>query len=473
MLVELWRSRRGRSRTWSVEADGTRDRSMDRGLTANKDRTLDWRETSIARRRKKNKVSNPRNPTPCLSLAVNLVCVLVDYRVVNTGSKTKYRLSIDSEREMLRERCAILSISTTTCNMRNPKTCNVGLLILTIKNINVIGREPKGVRSGCAWREVRSRCVWTEPEYKQRIKPQVVIVRNRDSKSAVRWSSEEKTRKKTEKRKVESWGGEPVPAEQLPRKEGSVIKREETEKPNKAREVTKSRKRIKKGEFRSQSESKIKGTEEFNKARKVMENRRRTGERQLKSLSEDRVKRTESASTYSNKEAKRPSKTRGKAEQPSGKLSGIHKPNLSRYKSILLSSKGAYYESPYCNRKQTKWEYTQMSMSVWNMIKTCMLDRILKLCAWNKYPRNYEVTNEYIVCMMYDKINIHTLTIPTIKWKHHISELRFCKMLKHTCEFTRNKKIWNSIALVKGSVTHGLCVIRKYMLYAMLGLLLN
>ena len=81
-----------------------------------------------------------------------------------------------------------------------------------------------------------------------------------------------------------------------------------------------------------------------------------------------------------------------------------------------------------------------MSMSVWNMIKTCMLDRILKLYAWNKYPRNYEVTIEYIVCMMYDKINIHTLTIPTIKWKHHISELRFCKMLKHACEFIRNKK---------------------------------
>ena len=154
-----------------VEADSTRDQMTDKGWTADKDRTLDWRETSTARRRKKTKVSNPRNPTPCLSLAVNFVCVLIDYRVENTGSKIKDGLSIDSEREMLRERNAILSISTTICNVRNPKTRKVGLLILTVKNINVIGREPRGVRSGCVWRGVRSRCVWTEPEYKQRIKP--------------------------------------------------------------------------------------------------------------------------------------------------------------------------------------------------------------------------------------------------------------------------------------------------------------
>ena len=286
-------------------------------------------------------------------------------------------------------------------------------------------------------------------------------MRNRDSKSAERWSSEAKTKKKTKKSKVESPRGESVLAVQLPRKEGSITKSEGTEKPNKAREVTESRRRIGEGEFRSLNESRIKGIGKFNKARKVTKNRRRTRERQFRSLSEDRTKRTKSASTYSDKEAKRPSKTKGKAKQLTGKLSGIHKPNLSRYKSILLNSKGAYYESPYCNRKQTKWEYTQMCMSVWNMIKTCMLDRNLKLCAWNKYPRNYEVTNEYIVCMMYDKINIHTLTIPTIKWKHHISELRFCKMLKHACEFMRNKKIWNSIAWVKSSVTHGMCVIRK------------
>ena len=86
-------------------------------------------------------------------------------------------------------------------------------------------------------------------------------MRNRDSKSAVRRSSKEKTRKKTENRKVESRGGELVPAEQLSRKEGSITKREETGKPNKAREVIKSRKRIEKGEFRSLSVSKIKGTE--------------------------------------------------------------------------------------------------------------------------------------------------------------------------------------------------------------------
>ena len=179
VLAELWRRHRGRQRTWSIEADGTRDWSTDKSWTANKDRTSDWRETSTAnkdrtsdwrktstaRRRKKKKVSNPRNPTPCLSPAVNLVCVLVDYRVVNIGSKTKYRLSIDSEREMLRERCVILSIRTT-CNVRNPKACNVGLLIFTEKKIiNVIGRESRGVRRRCAWREVRCRCAWTEPEY--------------------------------------------------------------------------------------------------------------------------------------------------------------------------------------------------------------------------------------------------------------------------------------------------------------------
>ena len=102
-----------------------------------------------------------------------------------------------------------------------------------------------------------------------------------------------------------------------------------------------------------------------------------------------------------------------------------------------------------------------MSMCVWNMIKTCMLDGIPKLYACNKYPRNYVMTIEYIVCMMYDKINMHTLTIPTIKWKYHINELRFCKMLKHACKFTRNKKIGNIIALVRGKVTHDLCVLRK------------
>ena len=262
-----------------VEADGTRDRTTNKGWTANKDRTSDWRETSTAQRRKKAKVSNPRNPTPCLSLAVNIVCVLIDYRAENTGSKMKDRLSIDSEKEMPRERNAILSIRTTICNVQNPKTRKVGLLILTVKNINVIGREPRGVRSGCIWRGVRSRCVWTEPKYKQRIKPQVVTVRNRDLKSAERWSSEGKTKKKTEKSKVESPRGESVLTEQLPRKEGSVTKSEGTEKPNKARKVTKSRRRIGEGEFKSLSESRIKGTEKFNKARKVTKNRRRTGER--------------------------------------------------------------------------------------------------------------------------------------------------------------------------------------------------
>ena len=286
-------------------------------------------------------------------------------------------------------------------------------------------------------------------------------MRNRDSKSAVKRRLEEKTRKKTEERKVESRGGEPVPAERLSKREGSASRREETGKPNQTKEVIKKHKRVEKEEPRSPS-VRTEGIGEFNKARDKTENRRSTRVRQPRSPSEDRVKRTgERANTYSVKKAIRSSKNRARAKRSPGKLSGIHKPNFCRYELILFSSKGAYYESPNCNRKQTKWEYTQMSMCVWNMIKTCMLDRILKLYACNKYPRNYVVTIEYIVCMVYDKINMHTLTIPTIKWKHHISELRFCKMLKHACEFTRNKLIGNSIALVRGSVTHGLCVIRE------------
>ena len=74
-----------------------------------------------------------------------------------------------------------------------------------------------------------------------------------------------------------------------------------------------------------------------------------------------------------------------------------------------------------------------------------MIDGNLKLCIWNCYPRRYVMINVNIVYMMYDEININTLTIPTTKWKHHTSELRSCIMLKHACEFMSNKKICNRI----------------------------
>ena len=102
-----------------------------------------------------------------------------------------------------------------------------------------------------------------------------------------------------------------------------------------------------------------------------------------------------------------------------------------------------------------------MCMSDCNLIRRCMIDRNLKLCIWNWYSRSYVMINGNIVCMMYDEINIHILTILTTKWKHHTSELRFCKILNHACEFMRRKKIYNSIARVKSSVIHSLCVTKE------------
>ena len=372
VLVKLWRSRRGKSRTWRchrtgerivaqakkleihavaalvesvhgyVEEDGTRAWTTNKGWTADKDRTTDWRETSTSRTRRRTKVSNPRNPTPGIILAVNSESDIEDYRTESISSTVKSNLGVDREIGLLRERNDIPLLRTIICKVQYPKTRKVGLLIYKAKNTKVIGRESRGVRSGCER---------AESESKQRIKPQAVTVRKRDSKNVERWSSGGETKKKTEKGKVELLREEPVPTEQFPRKEGSKTKGEGTRKINKAREVTKSHKRFEGGESRS--------------------------------LSENRIKGTKSASTYSDKEAKRLSKTRGEAKQLTSKLSGIHKPNLSRYKSISLSSKGAYYESPNCKRKQVNWEYIQICMSDWNLIKRCMIDRNLKLCVWN------------------------------------------------------------------------------------------
>ena len=165
VLTELVRRRRGRQQIWSAEADGTKYFLTDKCWTANKNKTSDWRRTSdwrkanIARRKKKKKVSNPGNPTPCLSPAVNTECVLIDVRMISIGSTKIIRSSLDSEREMPRGRYAILSIGST-CNMRNPKACNVEFLFLAKQTIktNDINRVPREVRRRCAWRKVRNKC---------------------------------------------------------------------------------------------------------------------------------------------------------------------------------------------------------------------------------------------------------------------------------------------------------------------------
>ena len=101
VLTELVRRRRGRQQTWSAEADGTKHFLTDKCWTANKNKTSDWRRTldwrrisdwrkaNIVRRKKKKKGSNPGNPTPCLSPAVNTECVLIDVRMISTGSTKK------------------------------------------------------------------------------------------------------------------------------------------------------------------------------------------------------------------------------------------------------------------------------------------------------------------------------------------------------------------------------------------------
>ena len=245
----------------------------------------------------------------------------------------------------------------------------------------------------------------------------------------------------TEKSKAESLSGELVPAEQFLRKGDSTARGEVT---------------------KNFSEAKAEENKSFSTTRgEVIKSCSRTKGRETKSLSTTRIGVTKSSNTTSDREAKSFSSTRGGVKKLTNKLSGIHKLNLSRYKSFFLSRKGTYYESPNCKRKQVNWDYAQMCMSDCNLIRRCMIDENLKLCVWNWYPRSYVVINGNIVCMMYDKINIYILIILTTKWKHHTSDLGFCKMLKHVCELMRSKKIYNSIARVKSSVTHGLCVMKE------------
>ena len=132
MLVELWRSRRERSRTWRyhwtrelivaeakalethtvvapvesvhrhIEEDETRAWTTNKGWTTDKDRTTDWGETNTARARRRTKVSNPRNPTSGITLTVNSERDIEDYRAKRISSAVKGNLGVDIEIGLLR-----------------------------------------------------------------------------------------------------------------------------------------------------------------------------------------------------------------------------------------------------------------------------------------------------------------------------------------------------------------------------------
>ena len=251
---------------------------------------------------------------------------------------------------MTRGRHAILSIGSTR-NVGNPKACNVKPLVLTkqteeTKDINRVLREAK---RRCAWRKVRNKCTRIKSKYAQKIEPQTVNMRNRDLKSAVKGKLEEKIRKINEEKKVELQGKEPVPTERVVKRESRAYRREQTEKPNQNREVIKKHRRAEKKEPKSPSAR----TEEIGESGKIRDKKgdyRSTRIQLSRNPNADRAKRTgERANTYSVDKA-----SRIRAKRPLGKILGMHKPNSFRYESTLLSSKGAYYESPYCNKNQTK-----------------------------------------------------------------------------------------------------------------------
>ena len=101
-----------------------------------------------------------------------------------------------------------------------------------------------------------------------------------------------------------------------------------------------------------------------------------------------------------------------------------------------------------------------MCMCGCKLLRNCMIDGNFKLCVWNWYPRRYAMINGNVVCMVYDKINMHILIMFTTTWKCHTSKSGLCKMLKHVCECMKSSKIYNSIARVRSSVTYGLCVMK-------------
>ena len=407
---------------------------------------------------------------------------------------------------MFRERNDIPPLRIVICKERNPKAHKLGLLIHKRKNTKVIGRESRGIRSGYES---------SESEPKKRTEPQTETVRKSDTKEAGRWKSEGERNSESEKKKVAALREETVTAERFSGKEGRKSIGERTRRTTKARVGTKSSSSTEGGEPRNLSvhrtkitvsasktisertrrttkakrgrknHSSIERSEPRNlsvhrtkvtvsasktidertrrttKAREVKKSRNSTEGSEPRNLSVHKTKVNVSTITNREREAERLNTVRGEAKQLTSKTSGIHKPNLNRYKSISFNSKGAYYESSNCVTELVKWEYIQMSMCDWKLIRRCMIDGNLKLCVWNCYSRKFVMINMNNVCMMYDETNINTLTIPTTKGKHHTSELRSCIMLKHACEFMSNQKICNSITRTENNVLHDLGVIKE------------
>ena len=96
-----------------------------------------------------------------------------------------------------------------------------------------------------------------------------------------------------------------------------------------------------------------------------------------------------------------------------------------------------------------------MCMCRCEMARTCMTIRNLKLYAWNGYFRSYALFGANDICMLYDKVSIHTLIVLTIAWILYSSELGFCKILRHVCECMSNKKICNRTTRIRSRVTYG------------------
>ena len=197
------------------------------------------------------------------------------------------------------------------------------------------------------------------------------------------------------------------------------------------------------------------------KTREVRKSRISTEGGEPSNLRVHRIKVNASANTKKDTEAIKLNTSRAGVKQSTSTTVGIHEPTLNSYKLISFNSKGAYYESPMYVTEQVKWEYTLMCMCDWKLIGRCMIDVHLKLCVWNCYPRKLVMSNVNNVGMMYDVTNIKTLTITTTIGKHHSSELRSFKMLKHACEFMNNQKICNSITKTVNNVLHDLLVIKK------------
>ena len=101
-----------------------------------------------------------------------------------------------------------------------------------------------------------------------------------------------------------------------------------------------------------------------------------------------------------------------------------------------------------------------MCMYRCEMVRTCMTIRNLKLYVWNEYFRIYALFGVNDICMLYDKVSIHTLIVFTTAWKLYNNELGFCKILKHEYECISNRKICNSIVRIRSRVTYCLYVMK-------------